>query len=106
MDIAQTTLKAAEAQVKAVVIMKRCQTPDEVRAGFLQIAELMREVPGHEALVRSLRVGGQPGGLNDSQVLQLRQELLQQFPKQAEFLRQTAREFRRKFGKKWWQFWK
>lgn len=106
MDAAQTTLRAAEAQEKAIVIAKRCHTPDEVRAGFLQIAELMSEVPGMDPFVRSLRVGAQPGGLDDSQVLHLRLELLQQFPKQAEFLRQTARKLREQFGKKWWQFWK
>jgi len=106
MDIAEKTLKAAEAQEKAVAIMKRCQTPDEVRTGLLQVADLMSEVPGQETLVRSLRVGAQPGGLNDSQVLQVRQKLLQEFPRQATFVRQSAKEFRRKLGKKWWQFWK
>lgn len=105
MDAAQTTLKAAEAQEKAIVIAKRCQTPDEVRAGFLQIADLMSQVPGMDPLVRSLRVGAQPGGLDDSQLLQLRQQLLEEFPKQAELLRRTARKLGA-IEKKWWQFWK
>jgi len=43
MDIAEKALKAAEAQEKAVAIMKRCQTPDEVRTGLLQVADLMSE---------------------------------------------------------------
>ena len=92
MDAAETTLKAAEAVEKAVAIMTRCQTPDEVRAGFLQITELMSEVPGLATVVRNLRVAGQRGRLDDSQVLQLRHQLLQEFPNHAEFLRQTARK--------------
>jgi len=92
MDAAETTLKAADAVEKAVAIMTRCQTPDEVRAGFLQITELMSEVPGRATVVRHLRVAGQPGRLDDSQVLQLRHQLLQEFPNHAEFLRQTARK--------------
>ncbi|MBZ5512475.1 MAG: hypothetical protein LAN70_15075 [Acidobacteriia bacterium] len=106
MDSAQTLLGTAEVQEKAVVVMQRCQTPDDVRAGFLQIAELMSALPGMETLVRSLKAGATRGALDDSQVLQLRQELLQQLPKQAEFFRQTARKLRQQFGKKWWQFWK
>jgi hypothetical protein len=92
MDVAATTLKAAEAVEKAVAIMTRCQTPDEVRAGFLQIAELMSEIPGLATVVRSYRVAGQPGRLNDSQVLQLGHQVLQELPNHAEFLRQTARK--------------
>lgn len=106
MEIAESILKGAEAQEKAVAIMQRCQTPEEVRIGLLQVARLMSEEPGQETLVRSLRVAAQPGELHDYQVLQLRQTILQEFPRQAAFLRQTAKEFRAKFGKRWWEFWK
>jgi hypothetical protein len=93
MDIAETMLlRQAEATELAVVTLTRCQTADEVRAGFLLIAELMSIVPGGEAFVESLRVAGQPGRFDDSHVFQLRHQILQEFPSQAELYRRIARK--------------
>jgi hypothetical protein len=89
-DPSQETLRAAKAREEIVVIMKHCDKPDEVRAGFLRSAQIMSEVLGHEDLIKAWVLVSQPGKLYDSQVLQLRDQLLHDFPIQAKFLREKA----------------
>ena len=93
-------LKAIEATEKAVTIMKHCQTPDEIRAGFLQIAELMSDQPGQEDFVKTMRDAA--NYLFEDRLFEVRQTIIDELSKQAE----DSRKLLQKIKKKWWQFWK
>jgi hypothetical protein len=85
-------LQAADSMAECIRIMKGCTTPEEIRAGFLRVADIMSRVPGQNQLVSSTRMGAQPGAMNNEQLLSLRDTLLGEFNKGSDFLRKSAGE--------------
>ena len=95
--VLEVVFKGARALEEAVRILQRSQTPDEARRAFTQVAALFRD-DSDQTLTNRLREASRPGWLDDSQVLQFRQFMIGDFPKQASKLRETAADLRAKFG--------
>jgi hypothetical protein len=90
MEPREELLRVAEAHEESIRIMRDCSTPDETRAGFLRVAEIMVNIPGQDTLTSSLRMSAQPGALDDSQVLGVRATLVDSYTKQCAALRRSV----------------
>jgi hypothetical protein len=92
MSTRDTMLQTADAMAECIQIMKGCTTPEEIRTGFLRVADIMSRVPGQDQLVSSMSMSAQPGSMNNEQLVTLRDKLIGEFNKGSDFLRKSAGE--------------
>jgi len=84
--------------------LQNCATPEDVRAGLIQCADLLVEAPGGDELVAGCRRWAEPGMVADSDMLSLRDDLVPELTKAAKLLRESAEK--ESGSKKPWQLWK
>lgn len=102
MDVSKRLSALAAAQEECVRVMHASTTPQEIRSGFLTVADIMEGYPGQTTLANGLRMAAQQGALDDQQILALRDKMVSQFTQQSHSLCVASKTAR----KSWWQFWK
>jgi hypothetical protein len=88
LEILKKLIKATE---KSISIMKKSKTPEKVRDGLYKIVTLMSEIPGQEKLIKGLRTAYQ---FTDFQVMNFRNAILTEFPKNIKLYKQSAKRIK------------